>query len=303
MTSETPVEQTVRLPSGVQICYDELGDRHDPTLLLIMGLAGPLIWWDLALCRSLAATGLHVVRFDNRDIGRSSYLDEQPVTRQQVISAFLSRGRARAPYTMSDLATDASGVLDAVGVESAHVLGASMGGMIAQTLATEHPERVRSLTSIMSTTGARKVGWQDPRLLPLLAAAAVHDEAGYVTQSLKVASLIGSPDFPFDETAQRAVAAATYRRGLSATGVRRQMLAVILQPDRTEALHGFDAPALVVHGLRDKMVHVSGGLATAAAIPGAELMLVPGMGHDLPRPVWPALLAGVHRLVRRAEAG
>jgi pimeloyl-ACP methyl ester carboxylesterase len=203
---------------------------------------------------------------------------------------------------MSDLAEDAVGLLDHLGVEAAHVTGISMGGMIAQTVALEHPHRVLSLVSIMSSTGRRSVGWQHPTLFPMLLRREASGRAAYIDSAERVWRMIGSPAYPTPRDEIRERAGETFDRGVSLRGVMRQTQAVLAQPDRTARLAEVRVPTLVVHGLRDKMVHVSGGRATARAIPGAELLLVPGMGHDLPRPLWPVFVDGIERTARRAAA-
>ncbi|MFL6159262.1 MAG: alpha/beta fold hydrolase, partial [Marmoricola sp.] len=190
--------------------------------------------------------------------------------------------RSRVPYTLVDMAEDGFGLLDHLGIAAANITGVSMGGMIAQTMAIARPARVRSLVSIMSTTGRRTVGWQDPRLIPVLLAPRGDDKASYSAGARKVGLLIGSPGFPETEESSRARAEETFDRGVTPAGVARQMLAVLTQPDRAKALHALRMPAAVIHGMDDRMVHPSGGRATARAIPGANLLLVPGMGHDLP---------------------
>lgn len=273
-------ELSAPVSAEVELCYQTYGDPDDEPLLLVMGLGGPMIWWDPDLCTLLARNGFYVIRFDNRDAGRSSR-GTGTVTRPMLLRAFVG-GKVKAPYSIADLADDAFGLLDHLGIDSAHVTGVSMGGMIAQTMAIAHPGRVRSLVSIMSTTGRRSVGWQDPRLIPVLLAPRGTDKESYVAGARKVGGMIGSPGFPEGEDASRARAEATFDRGLSAAGVVRQMLAVLTQPDRGRALHALTMPAAVIHGMEDKMVHPSGGRATAQAIPGAHLLLIPGMGHDLP---------------------
>ncbi len=294
-------EQLAHLSSGIDICFQTFGDDGDPALLLVMGLAGPLIWWDEELCSLLAERRFFVIRYDNRDVGRSTKLPGGSVRRIGTISAALRGTRSRPPYTMSDMAGDAVGLLDHLGVQRAHVVGVSMGGMIAQTLTIEHPSRVLSLVSIMSTTGGRRVGWQDPRLLPMLLRNRGSDKESYVRQSMVVSRMIGSPGYPsLGEAEERALAGATYDRGLSPEGVVRQMQAILAQPNRARRLRDVAVPVLVIHGTADKMVHVSGGRATAQATPGAELLLIPGMGHDLPREVWPAIVDGIERTAHRA---
>ncbi len=296
-------EQTARLRSGIELVFDTFGSPDQPGLLLVMGLAGPLIWWHRAFCEQLAARGFFVIRYDNRDIGRSTRISGKGLRRSDALSAFLRGPRGRPPYTLSDLAIDAAGLLDHLEIPRAHVTGVSMGGMIAQTMAVEHPTRVLSLVSMMSTTGRRVVGWQDPRILPLLLRSRATDRETYVQQSLMVWRLIGSPGFVTPPEEERALAEATYDRGLNPDGVLRQMQAILAQPDRSRALRNLDIPALAIHGLSDRMIHVSGGRATATAIPGCELLLIPGMGHDLPPVLWPVFLEGIERTARRASVG
>lgn len=293
-------EQYADLPNGMRICYQTFGERDAEPMLLVMGLGGPMTWWDPALCSKLAERGFLVIRFDNRDTGRSGRARGR-VTRRMLVGAFFGRtGRRRPPYLLDDLAGDAFGLLDQLGIRAAHLVGVSMGGMVVQTMAVSHPERVRSLTSIMSTTGKRTVGWQDPRLLPLMIARRAETSDAYVASSQRLWRVIGSPAYP--ETLAEIVdrARETYQRGVSGPGVVRQMLAILAQPDRSRDLRRLRMPALVIHGLADKMVHVSGGRATARAIPGAELMLVPGMGHDIPTALYDQFADAISRTASRA---
>jgi pimeloyl-ACP methyl ester carboxylesterase len=287
------------LPSGVEIAYCTFGPESAPPLLLVMGLGGPSIWWHDELCSDLVDRGFYVIRYDNRDVGWSTYLKEHRVRRRHLVRAFVGY-RAAAPYTMADLADDACGLLDHLGIEAAHVCGVSMGGMIAQTMAITEPERVLSLVSIMSSTGRRTVGWQDPRLLPMLLSRSSRSREAYVAQSARVWNAIGSPGYPEDPDEKARRAGETWDRGVNVAGTARQMLAVLTQPDRSRALRGLKVPALVIHGTADKMVHPSGGRATAAAIPDAELQLVPGMGHDLPLALHPLFVDGIERTALRA---
>jgi pimeloyl-ACP methyl ester carboxylesterase len=288
--------------SGVELCYQTYGDPSGAPLLLVMGLGGPMTWWDPDLCRMLAERGFYVIRYDNRDTGRSTKVGGR-VSRSMLVRAFTGRP-VRAPYSISDMAADAAALLDHLGLEAAHVTGVSMGGMIAQTLAIEHPRRVLSLTSIMSTTGKRSVGWQHPRLLPVLMARRGRGRTAYVQGSAAIWTLIGSPLYPNDPADVLAKAEVTFDRGWSNSGVLRQMLAVTTQPNRTARLHALRVPALVVHGTADKMVHPSGGRATAAAIPDAELLLVDGMGHDLPPALFETFADAIRRTAdRSASAG
>lgn len=295
MTSALSPERMATLPHGVDLCYQTFGDSADETVLLVMGLGGPMIWWDEEFCERLAAQGFHVVRYDNRDTGRSTAMADR-VHRGELLRAFAGRP-VQTPYTLSDLAADAVGLLDHLEVGAAHVVGVSLGGMVAQTLAIEHPDRVRSLTSIMSTTGRRTVGWQHPRLMPKLLARRSGKEA-YVDASAQMWRAIGSPAYPPDLERSRRRAADTYDRGWTAQGVLRQMLAAITQPDRTRALARLNLPTVVIHGNRDPLVHVSGGRATAAAIPGARLLILDGMGHDLPPALYDTIIDAITGVAR-----
>ena len=286
------------VPTGVEICYQTFGDPDDEPLLLVMGLGGPMTWWDAELCTRFAEQGFYVVRYDNRDMGRSSRC-EGKVSKRMLVRAFLGRPVA-APYSLSDLAEDAFGLLDHLDLESAHVAGVSMGGMIAQTMGIARPERVRSLTSIMSTTGKRTVGWQHPSLLPTLMAPRNGREA-YIKASGKVWRIIGSPAYPTTEEDLERRAGETWDRGVNREGVMRQMVAVLTQPDRTTDLRRLTMPVLVVHGLSDRMVHVSGGRAVARAVPGCELLLIEGMGHDMPEPLYDTLAQAVRRNADRSR--
>jgi len=247
----------------------------------------------------LAARGFYVIRYDNRDVGRSSRLPGK-VSRTMVLRAFAGT-RVRAPYSLGDLARDAFGLLDHLDLASAHVVGVSMGGMIVQTMAITAPARIRSLTSVMSTTGRRTVGWQHPSLATTLLGRGAGREA-YVATSRRLWTIIGSPDYPITVEDGRVRAEETFDRGISASGTQRQMLAILTQPDRSALLHRVHVPTLVIHGVADKMVHVSGGRATAAAIPGAELLLIDGMGHDLPEPLFETFTSAIRRTADRVDA-
>ena len=282
----------------IELCYQTFGDPGAEPLLLVMGLGGPMTWWDAELCVQLAEAGFHVIRYDNRDTGRSTRSTGR-VRRTDLVRAFVG-APARAPYSIADLAEDAFGLLDHLGIESAHVAGVSMGGMIAQTMALAAPERVLSLSSIMSTTGRRTVGRQHPSLLPTLIAGRGPGREDYIRGSLAVWRIIGSPRFPQTEERLRERAGETWDRGVTRAGVLRQMMAVLTQPDRTRALAGITAPTLVMHGLADRMVHVSGGRATAAAIPGARVTFIEGWGHDLPAALFPTFTSSIRRNADRA---
>lgn len=260
---------------GVEICYETIGDPAGTPLLLIMGLGGAMHWWDDEFCAALVDRGFFVIRYDNRDCGRSAKQDG----RVRLVRTML--GVERAPYGLGDMAGDAAGLLDQLGIEAAHVAGVSMGGMIAQTMAIRYPERVRSLTSIMSTTGNRLVGWPSPGagLRLFRGRATTRDE--YLRSSIETWRML-SADYPIDEDRIRRMAGKTFDLGLYPAGFYRHVGAIASAGDRTRKLNRLRMPALVVHGTKDPLVHVSGGRATARAIPGAELLLIPGMGHDLP---------------------
>jgi pimeloyl-ACP methyl ester carboxylesterase len=290
-------EQLARVSDGIELCYQTFGSPESEPLLLVMGLGGPMTWWDERLCLMLADVGFFVVRFDNRDSGRSTRVEGRS-TLPRLAGAFVGL-KVRAPYTLDDMADDAFGLLDHLGLESAHVWGVSMGGMIAQTMAVARPDRVRSLTSMMSTTGARRVGFQHPSLLPAFLSRGVGRNA-YIEGSVRMWRLIGSPGYPTTEDDVRRRAAETYERGVSPEATARQMLAILTQPDRTRDLRRVSVPTLVIHGLADKMVHVSGGRATSLAVPRSELLLIDGLGHDIPEDLWPSLVRAVRRNADRA---
>jgi pimeloyl-ACP methyl ester carboxylesterase len=285
--------------NGVEIAYETFGDPADETMLLIMGLGVQMLGWDEELCRMLAGRGYRVVRFDNRDVGHSTKLNGGPPPN---VMAAIAGDVSSASYTLEDMADDCAGLLDELGVEAAHLVGASQGGMIAQTVAIRHPERVLSLTSIMSTTGDREVGQPHPEAIPALLTRPPADRAGFMDFVVGAWNVIGSPGFEADEDALRARAGASYDRGIFPDGTGRQLLAIVASGDRTEALRRLDVPTTVVHGTNDVLVDVSGGRATAAAIPGARLELIEGMGHDLPRQLWPRFVDLIVENAERAAA-
>jgi len=281
----------------IDLCYETFGDAADPAALLIMGLGTQMLGWHEDFCAQLAGRGFHVIRFDNRDVGRSTQIrDVAPPNPLQL----LTRSKSAAGYTLDDLADDAAGLIDALGTERAHVIGASMGGMIAQTMATRHPDRVLSLVSIMSSTGHRRHGQPSPRIYDVFLKRAPRDPEAYAEHTVKLFRRIGSQGFERDEGELRQRAQAGLRRGGSAAGVGRQLAAVLASGDRTEQLRSIQAPTLVIHGDRDPMINPSGGRATARVIPGAELMIIEGMGHDLPRGAWPRILDGIEANAARA---
>lgn len=296
-TTSRSGEQIAQLPSGIELCYETFGKPSDPAVLLIMGLGGPMGWWDHELCSGLAERGYFVIRYDNRDTGRSTKLREHRVRKGDVVKAMA--GLTKAPYSIFDLADDAVALLDHLDIKAANVAGVSMGGMIAQTIAINHPDRILSLTSIMSSTGRRTVGWQHPKLIPGLLGSNGSGRDGYLASSQAGWKRISSPAFPTEPARMLNRAAETYDRGWSGGGVLRHMLAVLTQPDRTSALGNVTIPTTVIHGQSDPLVHSSGGRATARAIPGAELIEIQGMGHDIPVQLWPTFIDAIDQTAKR----
>jgi pimeloyl-ACP methyl ester carboxylesterase len=283
----------------VELAYETFGDPADPALLLVMGLATQMIAWHEDFCALLAGRGFHVIRYDNRDVGRSTVLrDAPPPTAWQLIR----RDKRAAAYTLADLAQDGIGLLDGLGIRRAHVVGASMGGMIAQTMAARHPDRVISLTSIMSNTGARWRG--QPRLgtYGFLLRRAPAERDAFIEHTVRVYRKIGSPGFERDEDELRRIAARSFERGHHRAGAGRQLAAIIASGDRTQEVRRIRVPTLVIHGTKDRLVAPSGGRATAKAIQGARLVRIEGMGHDLPRGAWPQLVDAIAEHAARAQA-
>jgi pimeloyl-ACP methyl ester carboxylesterase len=287
-------------PSRLDIAWEERGDPQHPTVLLVMGLGLQLVHWSPGLIDALVARKLHVVRFDNRDAGRSTHMDQ--AKRPDIIAA-LQGDLSSVSYTLSDMAADTIGLLDRLKLASVHLVGISMGGAIAQTMAIQYPTRVRSLTSIMATTGDPTVGQANPATLQAvfgLPMARTREEA--VARSVRNLDVIGSPSYPSDPGAVAETAGLAFDRRYDPLGIARQAVAMIASGDRTNALRALDVPALVVHGLEDTMCDASGGRATAAAIPGAELVLIEGMGHNLPPGLWDRLADLVAAVVQKGEA-
>ena len=285
-------------PARIDIAYERLGDPGKPPVVLVMGLGAQLIGWPDGLCAELVARGLFVIRFDNRDAGESTHLASAPPPN---MFAALAGDTSSAAYTLSDMAGDAVGLLDALGIESAHFVGASLGGFVAQTIAIEHPRRVRSLTSIMSSTGDRRVGQPHAEALALFAGVPPTTREQVVQRMREASRVLGSPGYDRDVDALAERTGRAFDRGYDPLGLARQAVAVLASGDRTARLRELSVPALVIHGAADRMCDVSGGHATAAAVPGAELVLIEGMGHDLPRALWPQLADRIAALVARAE--
>jgi pimeloyl-ACP methyl ester carboxylesterase len=286
-------------PSRLDIAYERFGDPSAPPVLLVMGLATQMLGWPDGFCSALVDRGLHAIRFDNRDVGLSTHLHDAP--RPNVMAALMAGNTSSASYTLSEMAADAVGLLDALGLDSVHLVGASMGGMIAQVVAIDYPERVRSLTSIMSTTGNANVGRPTQAALGTLLTPPASSREEAMDAAVSVFRVIGSPGFELDEDDLRERAALSFDRANDPQGVARQLLAVVASEDRTPGLRSVAVPALVLHGADDPLVNVSGGRATAEAIPGAELVVIDGMGHDLPRALWPRIAERIAELVARSE--
>jgi pimeloyl-ACP methyl ester carboxylesterase len=286
--------------NGIELCYQEIGDPADEPLLLIMGLATQMLAWDEDFCAMLADCGFRVVRFDNRDIGRSTKIDSGGVPSR----ADMLLGRRRtAAYLLDDLAEDTLGLMDQLGIESAHLVGASMGGMVAQTVAIRRPERVRSLVSMMSTTGNRWVGMPAYRALGTLFARPGKGRDAAIEHSLRVFKVIGSPAYPMDEERFRALAGRSYDRSHSRAGIARQLHAITASGDRTAALERLRLPATVLHGGSDPLIRPAAGRATARALRDSRLRIFEGMGHDLPRPLWPEFAEEIVATAARAGEG
>jgi len=283
---------------GIEIAYESFGDPADPPVVLVMGLATQMLGWPDGFCEALAERGHFLIRFDNRDVGLSTHLHDAP---PPDMTAAFAGDTSSASYTLSDMAGDTVALLDALGLPSAHLVGASMGGMIVQTVAIEHPERVRTLTSIMSTTGDQSVGYPTQQALGVLLAPPARTREEAVERTVASYRVIGSPGFEFDEAALRERAGLSFDRAFDPPGAGRQLLAVLASPSRKERLGEIRVPTLVIHGAQDPLVNVSGGSATAAAIREAELLVIEGMGHDLPRQLWSDITGRIAALVQRGE--
>jgi pimeloyl-ACP methyl ester carboxylesterase len=294
---EPPDERFCRA-GEVELCYETFGNPGDPALLLVMGLGTQMLGWPAGFCRELAARGFYVIRYDNRDIGRSTWFDKHPPPLPREL---FSRRIANPAYTLDHMADDGMRVLDCLGIERAHVVGASLGGMIAQVMAGRHADRVLSLVSIMSSTGNRWKGQPAVRVYPFFLVRPARSKKRAVRRLLKLMSIVGSTAFESDVDELRAVAELSHDRGANPAGVARQLAASIASGDRTRELRSIKAPTLVVHGTADRLVKPSGGRATARAIDDARLMMIEGMGHDLPRGAWPQICEAIVENARRAE--
>jgi pimeloyl-ACP methyl ester carboxylesterase len=287
---------TTSTANGLELCYEVHGDPADAPMLLVHGHGAQLIAWHVDLVDQLVALGFYVVTFDNRDAGLSTHLEHLPVP--DALAVVTSADAA--PYTIGDMADDAAGLLGVLGIESAHVLGVSMGGMIAQALAIAHPRRVRSLTSVMSSPDPVRVGTPTPEVLELMMQPGATTRDGVIEQSLRSWRITGSLELGLDEAWMADIAGRQYDRAFYPDGVARQFAAIVGSPDRRPGLAGVTVPTLVVHGAIDPIVTLEGGAATADAVPGATLVVIDKMGHDLPKAVWPQFLDAVHDVAKRA---
>jgi pimeloyl-ACP methyl ester carboxylesterase len=283
----------------IDIAYQRMGDLNAPAVLLIMGVASQLIHWPEGFCRNLVNHGLQIIRFDNRDVGLSTHIADAP---PPDLPAALAGDYTSVSYTLTDMAADAVGLLDALNIPQAHIVGASMGGQIAQVMAVDYPQRVASLVSMMSTTGSRTVGQTSPDVLRELFSnppATTRDQ--FIQLYIRASRVIGSPDFPSDESEVAATAGRAFDRSHDIGAMTRQAVATVATGDRTEQLKRVRVPTLVIHGLADQMCGVSGGRATAEAIPGAELLLIEGMGHNIPPKLRGFIADKIAEFVWRAE--
>jgi pimeloyl-ACP methyl ester carboxylesterase len=288
--------------NGIEIEYLTYGAPSARPLLLLRGLGTQLIQWEPEFCRRLADAGHYLVIFDNRDVGLSTHFESAGTPRlADVLQAAQSGDDPGAPYGLEDMADDAVGLMDALEIQSAHVAGISMGGMIAQVTALRHPSRVRSLISIMSSTGNPDLPPAEPEAMAVLMTPPPRKRAAYIAHSVKVQRTIGSPGFEFDEAAVREMAGRVYDRAFDPGGVARQMAAIVAGGNRKPALASVRAPTLVIHGTDDPLIPLPGGHDTAEAVPGADLLEIPGMGHDVPRGAWETLVDAIAAHTRKAD--
>jgi pimeloyl-ACP methyl ester carboxylesterase len=289
--------------NGIDIEYETFGDPADPVMLLIMGLGGQLIVWDDELCDQLAAHGFRVIRFDNRDVGRSTKLTGgNRLTLWEMLKVRFLNIPPAAPYTLLDMAQDTIALMDVLGIRSAHLVGASMGGMIAQEIAITFPERVRSLISIMSTTGNPDLPQPSNEAVALLTEPQPKDRDKFIARFKRNSKVLRAGHFPEDEALDRSRAERVFDRGLNPAGVGRQIRAVLASGSRKERLHNVKAPTLVIHGTADPLVDPKAGQDTAISIPGAKLLMIEGMGHALPMPMWPEIIDAIDEHAHEASA-
>lgn len=280
--------------NGIELCYEIFGAPDAEPLVLIMGLGAQMIHWDDDFCRDLAGRGFRVIRFDNRDIGQSSKLSGgKPLRPIELLKLRIFKIAPEAPYKLWDMAGDVIGLLDALGIRKAHIVGASMGGMIAQEIAMQYPDRVLSLTSIMSTTGNPRLPQPTREASAILLAPPPTTKEEYLTRFGQTWKVLRGASFPLDEAKDLERAERTYARGLNPAGVGRQLRAILASGNRKDRLRSVKAPTLVIHGTIDPLVKMEAGKDTAASIPGAKLLLIEGMGHALPIPMWPTIIGAI----------
>jgi pimeloyl-ACP methyl ester carboxylesterase len=290
--------------NGIELCYEIFGADDAEPMLLIMGLGAQMIIWDDGFCNQLAARGFRVIRFDNRDIGKSTTLSGgERLTATELLKLRFLGIPLRAPYKLGDMANDVIGLLDSLGIKSAHLVGASMGGMIAQELALSYPDRVRSLTSIMSSTGNPKLPQPTREAAALLLRPPPKTLDEYIARFKQTWQILRAGSFPLDEAKDRALAERIYARGLNPAGAARQLRAILASGSRKERLKSLKTPTLVIHGTVDPLVRPAAGKETAASIPGAKLLMVEGMGHAIPIPMWPRIIGAIADHAHRAKAG
>jgi pimeloyl-ACP methyl ester carboxylesterase len=289
--------------NGIELCYEIFGDADAEPMLLIMGLGAQMIHWDDDFCRQLAARGFRVIRFDNRDIGKSSKMSGgKRLGPVELLKLRFLKIPVAAPYTLRDMAEDVIGLMDTLGIKSAHLVGASMGGMIAQEIAILFPQRLRSLTSIMSTTGDPKVPPPTREAAAVLMAPPPATREEYFERYAQTWKVLRAGSFPQDEALDRARAERTFERGLNPAGVGRQFRAILASGSRKQRLASVKAPTLVIHGTVDPLVRPEAGKDTAASIPGAKLLMIEGMGHALPIPMWPQIIDAIDKHAHAAAA-
>ncbi len=287
-------ESAIVKANGIEIVYDTFGDSLAPPLLLITGLSSQMVIWDEEFCTWLAAKGYFVIRFDNRDIGLSTKFDAAGVPNIHALIDALAKGEAPdVPYTLRDMADDTVGLIDALGIDSAHVAGVSMGGMIGQMMAIHYPERVRTLTSIMSTTGDPGLPPPNEEAIPVLFTPLPVDRQGFIKRFVSDWRVLSGPEFPIDDAYTLKWAEQSYNRGINPAGIARQYAAIIASGSRKEALKSITVPTLVIHGDADPLVPVKCGIDTANTIPGARLLIIKGMGHALPPALWAQVIDAI----------
>lgn len=286
--------------NGISIEFEEFGGQDSTPLLLIMGLGAQMVMWEERFCKRLADRGFRIIRYDNRDVGLSTKFHERCPNPAQLVADLLQGKSVDPPYTLDDMAQDAAGLLQALGIPSAHVVGASMGGMIAQLLAIHYPHHVLTVTSIMSTTGNPDLPQPEPDVLALLMQPMPTEREAAIQHGMRVWRAIAGPGFEFDEARIRELVELSYDRDPDPSGTARQLLAIMTAPSRKDALRSLTTPTLVIHGDADPLIPIAGGFDTAEAIPAAKMLVIEGMGHELPEGAWPRVMDAIVELAQRA---